>query len=149
MTAVDVRNVILAAVLVTALSGVQAQDTVQELADRWTAAYNTHDSERLGALYSDDARLMMHGASTIEGRDAIRDFWSADFKVDHPLTLLTVTHSVDGVDMILVHGNYRVVDRETGDDLGSGRFAHIWVLDEEGRWLIDRDLWHAPFEPYQ
>jgi hypothetical protein len=29
--------------------------------------------------------------------------------------------------MVLVHGNYEVVDRTDGAEVGLGRFAHIWT----------------------
>jgi len=125
-----------------------AQVNVQELADRWVAAYNKHDRASLAALYSEDARLMVHGSPTVAGRGAIEQFWAADFTAGDPLTLLTVTNSVTGVDMMLVHGDYRVIDRQDGAQLGAGRFAHVWMLD--GReWRLDRDLWNQPWEPYE
>lgn len=120
---------------------------VQALADRWSEAYNRHDAKALAALYSENARLMMHGAPTIAGRDAIGAFWAEDFREDNPLTVLTVTHAVDGDDMILVHGDYDVVNRDDGTTVGAGRFAHIWFL-EDGEWRLDRDLWHQRFEPF-
>lgn len=83
----------------------------------------------------------------MSGRAAIQDYWEEDMQLDNPLTVLTVTHSVDGFDMKLVHGNYQVINRETGVPLGEGRFAHIWTRDGNN-WLLDRDLWNAPFEPY-
>jgi hypothetical protein len=43
--------------------------------------------------------------------------------------------------MILVHGNYEVVDRADGSKVGLGRFAHIWTADRNGTWRLDRDLW--------
>ncbi|MGD8808590.1 MAG: nuclear transport factor 2 family protein [Gammaproteobacteria bacterium] len=124
-----------------------AQVNVQDLADRWVAAYNRHDRDNLAALYTSDARLMVHGSPTVAGRDSIEAFWAADFQEGDPLTLLTVTNSVTGVDMMLVHGDYRVIDRTDGSLLGAGRFAHVWKL--EGReWRLDRDLWNQPWEPY-
>jgi uncharacterized protein (TIGR02246 family) len=123
-------------------------DNVQMLAARWTQAYNTHNLKALGELYTEDARLMMHGSPTYVGRQRIEAFWAEDFKEGKPLTLLTVTHAVDGVDTILVHGNYQVINRENGDILGLGRFAHIWTRTAGGRWMLDRDLWNKPFEPY-
>jgi uncharacterized protein (TIGR02246 family) len=124
-----------------------AQANIQALADKWVKAYNDHDRAALGALYTGDARLMMHGSPTIVGRAAIEEFWASDFTVDDPLTLLTVTNSVTGSDMMLVHGDYRVVGREKGDELGAGRFAHLWKLDG-AEWRLDRDLWNQPYEPY-
>jgi uncharacterized protein (TIGR02246 family) len=124
----------------------QAQE-VQELANRWTEAYNSANAAGLGALYAEDARLFAHGSPTVSGRDAIQDYWADDLQVDNPLTVLTVTHSVDGFDMKLVHGNYQVLNRNTGVPLSHGRFAHIWTRDGN-EWLLDRDMWNEPFEPY-
>ena len=114
---------------------------VQKLAERWTAAYNKHDRATLEALYADNARLMMHGGPTIVGRKDIGAFWAEDFKAGHPITLLTVTHALEGIDMTIVHGNYQVIDRSDGSVLGAGRFAHIWTADRSGGWRLDRDLW--------
>jgi uncharacterized protein (TIGR02246 family) len=124
-----------------------AQATIRDLAAKWAKAYNDHDRAALGAIYTDDARLMMHGSPTLAGRAAIEDFWARDFQVENPLTLLDVTNSVTGLDMMLVHGNYRVVAREGGSELGAGRFAHVWTRDGE-EWRLDRDLWNQPHEPY-
>lgn len=122
---------------------------VQQLADRWASAYNRHERAALGGLYADGAELMMHGATTISGRKAIEDYWAADFEESDPLTLLKVTNSVTGSDMLLVHGDYEVVSRKDGGKLGSGRFAHLWTRGSRGgEWRLDRDLWSEPFDPY-
>lgn len=124
------------------------QEDVQALADRWASAYNKHDRAALGATYSEGARLMMHGAPTISGRKAIEDFWAGDFEDSDPLTLLEVTNSVTGSDMLLVHGDYEVVSRKDGSELGGGRFAHLWTRADRSGWRLDRDLWNEPFDPY-
>ena len=51
--------------------------------------------------------------------------------------------------MILVHGVYEVVDSDGGDTLGDGGFVHIWRLDGNGEWRIDRELWFAEVLPYE
>jgi uncharacterized protein (TIGR02246 family) len=121
---------------------------VQELADLWVQAYNKHDGVALGAIYTESARLMLHGSPTIVGGDRIEEYWVADFEDGNPLTLLTVTHSVNGSDMILVHGDYKVISRDDGRQLGFGRFAHVWTRDGNRTWRLDRDLWNQPFEAY-
>ena len=134
----------LAAFAICSSLTLHAQDNVQRLADQWTASYNLHDIAGLGAMYTETAHLMMHGAPTHIGREAIVEFWTKDIADGNPLMLLTVTHSIDGVDMTLVHGNYQVVDHEDGSILGQGRFAHIWILTANGEWKLDRDLWAPP-----
>ncbi len=136
------------AILALGASSVSAQEDVQALAEQWTAAYNKHDKDALGALYSENAALMMHGGPTITGRRDITNFWEGDFEIGSPLTVLQVTHSVAGVDMMLVHGNYQVISREDGVIMGAGRFAHIWMRGNDNEWRLDRDLWNEPFEPY-
>ena len=140
------RNIGLALFLGTCVFSAQAADVVQDLAKRWADAYNAHNRAQLGALYTPDAKLMMHGEPTISGRKAIEASWADDFKVGDPETLLTVTNSVNGVDMVLVHGNYKVMDRKTRKELGAGRFAHIWLRDDKGNWMLDRDLWNQPVD---
>jgi uncharacterized protein (TIGR02246 family) len=139
---------IAAAGLAALTTGVAAgAQSVQDLANRWTEAYNSHDADALGALYTDDAQVYVHGQPSYVGRDSIQAFWEADMQVDNPLTVLTVTHAVDGVDMKLVHGDYQVISRDTGVPLGQGRFAHIWLLGPDGGWHLDRDLWNQPYTP--
>lgn len=139
---------VLPVLLAASVTAAHAQSNVQQLADRWTQAYNRHDSAELGGLYTEDARLVVHGSPTVTGRSNITGFWAADFQEGNPLTLLTVTDAVTGSDMRLVHGDYEVVDRDDGARLGEGRFAHIWVRDGGREWRLDRDLWNQPFLPY-
>jgi len=143
----SVRGAVALTLAAAALSAA-AQEDVQALADRWALAYNEYDRAALGAVYTPNAELMMHGTPTIVGRDDIAAFWAADFQDRNPLTLLTVTHSIAGSDMTLVHGDYRVIDRDDGGPLGNGRFAHIWMRSTTGQWELDRDLWSEYFDPY-
>lgn len=132
-----------AALAVTTLPGLalaQVETPVQELANRWTAAYNSVDVPALMALYADDAELYIHQEGRVIGREAISNYWAADMNRSNPITVLNVTDSVVDSEMMLVHGNYQVLDRNTGVPLGSGRFAHIWVLEDDG-WQLDREVW--------
>ncbi|MCL6251008.1 DUF4440 domain-containing protein [Altererythrobacter sp. KTW20L] len=130
----------LAVATLPGLAAAQEDVTVQELANRWTAAYNSVDIPALAALYADDAELYIHHEGRVIGRGAISDYWAADMNRANPITVLNVTDAVVDSEMMLVHGNYQVLDRFLGVPLGSGRFAHIWVLDEDG-WVLDRDVW--------
>lgn len=128
------------------VSGAPAQE-VQELANRWTQTYNEHDSAALAALYHEDAIVLLQGAPLVYGRAAIQDFWADDMQANNPLTVLTVTHSLDDFDMKEVHGSYEVLNRLDGILLGHGRFAHIWT-QENGEWLLARELWGQHLEPF-
>ena len=137
--------------ILLASSGVPAQSPVdaQVLADLWTTAYNDHDGEALAALYTEGAELLAYGEQALTGREAIRSFWASDFGEGNPLTLLNVAQTVDGSDMMLVQGEYDVVDRDGGDTLVSGGFVQIWRLVDSGEWRIDRELWFDAMVPYE
>lgn len=137
----------IAAALTAGLAGAASGVDPQELANRWTTAYNAHNPAELAALYDEAAVLMLHGSLTLHGRQDIHDYWVDDFRESNPITTLTVSHAIEGTDMVLVHGNYQVIERNDGTLLGQGRYAHIWLL-KEGEWVLDRDLWYEPFEPY-
>lgn len=118
--------------------------TVDELAARWTSAYNTRNAEAIAGLYSPNAELYIHHEGRYVGRGDIRSYWARDFQVSNPMTTLTVTDSVVDDEMVLVHGNYYVLNKTTGVPQTRGRFAHIWIRDSSGKWLLDRDLWNQP-----
>lgn len=147
-TVLSIGLALLMAMAATQAPAQEVNPEVQKLADQWTQAYNAHNRAALSELYKEDAYLMMHGSRTVKGRQAIGDFWVQDFREGNPITTLTVTHAIEGVDMILVHGDYQVINREDGLLLGQGRFAQIWMNGDDGEWRIDRDLWNEPLNPY-
>jgi ketosteroid isomerase-like protein len=118
--------------------------SVKDLADRWTAAYNEKGADAVANLYSERAELYIHKDQRYVGRGEIKSYWAEDLKIKNPLTVLTVTDSVVDNDMMLVHGNYLVVNRTSGVPMGQGRFAHIWVRNNGSQWQLDRDLWMQP-----
>lgn len=133
-----------AALAISAAGAAAAQSAapqVQDLANRWTSAYNQGNADTVAALYSPSAELYIHHEGRYAGRANIRAYWADDLRRSAPITVLTVTDSVTDDEMILVHGNYQVLNRQTGVPLGGGRFAHIWLKQANGQWALDRDVW--------
>ena len=120
----------------------------QALADLWTHAFNSRDVGAVAALYRDDAELSQHNALTLVGRDDIRAHWKTDLAHGNLLALLTVTSTLDGIDMTLVHGTYELMDRASGAAMDAGHFAQIWRLDGD-QWRIDRDVWSDDAEMHK
>ena len=102
----------------------------------------------MAALYRDEAELSQHNAPTLVGRRNIRAFWKVDLAQGDRQALLTVTSTLDGTDMTLVHGTYQMLDRSSGAAMGFGLFAQIWRLDA-GEWRIDRDIWSDEAEMHK
>ena len=82
----------------------------------------------------------MHGSPTIVGRNKIEAFWADDFLASNPITVLSVTHALEGADMVLVHGNYEVVDRDRGVDRRVEPAALLLFRDRGGRAVPRRGL---------
>src|SRR5947209_4817832 len=57
-----------------------AKSTVAKMNEAWLAAHKAADFDGLAALYTEDAVLMPDGREPVRGREAIRNFFSEDFK---------------------------------------------------------------------
>lgn len=121
-------------------SGVQL---AQELADRWSVAYNSHDGNTLSALYAEDAALFAGGNLLVSGRPAIQAYWTADMVDSNPKTILTVTETANDTGKQLVAGKYVVVDARTGSTLAEGKFWQLWTMAPNAQWQLERDLWET------
>lgn len=130
----SIRNRFLAAAAVLSLAPgaafAQERPDVQELANRWTAAYNQVDVPALAALYADDAELYIHNDSRYVGRQDISDFRASDMQFSNPITVLNVTDAVSDPEMVLVHGNYQVLDRTSGvpSEADASRISGCWRI---------------------
>jgi len=80
------RAVCLIAVLCVAASvprpALADRDDIDELLDRYVAAYNRGDAEAMAVLYSDDAVLLPHEERVARGRSKIEQFWRRTLRFD-------------------------------------------------------------------
>ena len=89
-----------------------------DLARRWIAAWNSHDLERVFALYADDFEMrspliVERGFSAdgvLRGKPAIRPYWGAGLATANPPLLFELIDAYAGVGTIAVH--YRSVGRK-------------------------------------
>jgi len=106
------------------------RDFVTELTDAW----NSHDVEKIAALYSEDvvfksprvATLMGQANGTIQGKAAVREYWREILK-RNPQLRFAIGHAFAGVDTFAVE--YRVGNQLRGfefmilNDRGLVQFA--------------------------
>ncbi|WP_343520435.1 nuclear transport factor 2 family protein [Sphingomonas sp.] len=69
--------------------------TPAELLDRWIAAFNAGDADALAALYHDDAVNHQVANAPVEGRDAIRAMFAAEFAAAE-MVCIPVNRMADG-----------------------------------------------------
>jgi len=90
----------------------------QDLAERWIAAWNSGDLERVFALYADDFEMRSpliaeRGFSKdgiLRGKDAIRPYWGAGIATAKPPLRFELLDAYAGVDTVAIH--YRSVGRK-------------------------------------
>jgi ketosteroid isomerase-like protein len=101
----------------------------RELAERWIAAWNSHDLERVLALYADDFEMRSpliaeRGFSrdgVLRGKEAVRPYWGAGIAAARPPIRFELVDAYAGVRTVAIH--YRSLGRkvvvevlELGDD---------------------------------
>lgn len=89
----------------------------RQLATEWIAAWNSHDLERVFALYADDFTMRsplivergFSPSGQLRGKDAIRPYWGAGLAATPPIRFELI-EVFAGVDTVVVH--YRSIGRK-------------------------------------
>lgn len=109
---------------------------------RFVENFNRGDVDAAIGVYTQNARIMPPGAPIIQGRDAIRDFWSSavDQMGIRGVDLRTIEVRATGESTALELGSWTM----KGDDgeLGHGTYMVHWK-EEDGSWRWDWDIWNA------
>jgi len=104
----------------------------------FSAALAAGDATAVGAVYSDQARLLAPGAELLMGRDAIAAFWKTGIAAGIRGAELT-TVSVDHRDDLAVEvGRYALRIQSDGDaPVGKYVVIHRRGADGIWRWAVD------------
>jgi len=124
------------------------QPSVRDFAERYTAAWCSHDAGRVATFYSPNGSLTINGGVPAQGRDAIAQA-AREFMTAFPdLQVL--------MDNVIARGdrteyNWTLVGTNTGPG-GTGHLVRIsgleeWQFDAEG--LIARSFGHFDAADYQ
>ncbi|HYT32394.1 MAG TPA: nuclear transport factor 2 family protein [Thermoanaerobaculia bacterium] len=118
------------------------RDEVDDLLERYLAAYNNGDAAALAELYSADAVLLPHDQASVRGRSKIEQFWKRTLRFDPARrmgrsvsTLLMAKKA--GADVAYLVGTFGI---------GSGEirnFTICLVRDSEGKWRVASEMWNS------
>ncbi len=94
----------------TSASIVRSKDFLTHFAEQWLAAWNSHDLERILALYEDDFsfsspvlnQLLPSSGGRLTGKEAARAYWSRAFAAGVNLHFEHVV-SFAGVESMVIH----------------------------------------------
>jgi len=123
----------------TALQAQQAPEPLQDLIDRWEAAFNAGDYAAVARLYTADGIRMPPGEDLIQGQDAIakRSEQFAGFKIE-----LQPYSGLIGDANGSTWGTYKLTGTVDGAPVTiEGRWMNAVKKTPDG-WRIHRDIWH-------
>jgi len=125
--------------LTTACSdGVVTPGVPIELKHSWEVAFNRGDGAAVAALYSEEAQLVISGATPIRGRSAIRA--TVDDMIKSGVKLrIGSAQNVGSGDIAYVYGPYSVLEHEGGREVDAGTYIEVWRR-RTGTWQIDLDI---------
>ena len=119
--------------------------TINRTKQAFETAIGAGDAADVGAIYSEQARLLAPSAGIVTGRDAIERFWEAGIGAGIRSARLT-TLSVDERDDLAVEvGRYELVitppDRGSVTDVG--KYVVVHRRQGDGSWLWDVDMFNS------
>ena len=125
----------------TTLGHAQDKSAIQQLDDRFSAAFNAGDAAAVAAMYTEDADILPPGMEAMQGRDAVQTFWqgASEQLTDLKLTATDVKP--------LGESAAREIGAATAKTKGENpqdvtiKYVVIWEkVDDE--WKIATDIWN-------
>ncbi len=98
------------------------------------------NAEAMSMLYTIDAKLFPANGAVIDGREAIKEYWSDDM-AQGSTELVLETVDAEGIgDVAIEEGRYMVYVGEQVVD--KGKYIVTWEK-ENGQWKLHRDIWNS------
>ena len=126
----------------------------EQIGGRWITHYLAGDLEGLMALYTADARVMLHGKPALVGKPAIRQYFANNLPKGDVMFKIDVERAEILGDMAYLISKYWMTVTPPGGDVhrDAGRSLLIYRRSGNGDWLIHADIdqatpdvtWPAP-----
>jgi len=119
----------------------EVRQEIDRVNSKFVKDFNGGDIEAAASVYTEDAKIMPPGSTMVEGRGAIREFWSGATKQMGitGVSLKTIDLEVDG-NMAYELGTY-TLSGESGP-LDNGKYVVVWKRTG-GEWKWHRDIWNS------
>jgi len=115
--------------------------SLDKAAAGWEAAYNEKNAESVAALYTEDGQLLPPGAGAVNGRAAIKDFWSNDIATQWAKMSIKAESSTIAGDWA-----YRSGVWSTESPALTGKYLEVWKRVGDS-WQLHKDIWNLDAMP--
>jgi len=101
---------------------------------------NSGDPEAMSMLYTLDAKLLPANGALIDGREAIKTYWTEGMaQASSELVLETVNATGYG-DLAIEEGRYKI--KVGSEEVDMGKYIVTWKK-EGGQWKLHQDIWNS------
>lgn len=139
----SIRLFCAAAVMLTAAPALaQTAATIQQLNDKWTAAFNKGDAAAVAAMYAPDAYVLPPGHDIVKGRSAIEAFWKEAAQQVGNAKLTTTDVLPLGPRAAREIGTVTLETKAQPPQRVVGKYSVVW-RKIGGRWLLATDIWNT------
>ena len=127
--------------LLSAPALAQSKAEIQQLNDRWTAAFNKGDAAAVAAMYTQDAYVLPAGAPMVKGRAAIEAFMRQTMQQIGDFKITTVDVKPLGGNAAREIGTATFKTKAQPPQDGAVKYGVVWQK-EGGRWKLLQDIWN-------
>jgi uncharacterized protein (TIGR02246 family) len=120
----------------------QSKATIQQLNDKWTAAFNKGDAATVAAMYAEDAYVLPPGGDMVHGRAAIEAFWQKAATQVGDAKLVTLDVLPLGRRAAREIGTVTLETKAQPPQQVVGKYAVLW-RKIGGKWLLATDIWNT------
>ena len=135
------RFAILAAALSLAATAVAKEGPLDNMSQAFEDAIRKGDVVAAANMYADEGQILPPNVAAISGRGAIAAYFKTMTDSGFSLKLTPTDSWMDGK-LASRTGTYIVVDK-TGAEIERGKWLEVWKQQDDGRWLMVRDMWNS------
>jgi uncharacterized protein (TIGR02246 family) len=117
------------------------RDAIEAGNRAFAAAFLKGDARAVSELYTEDAKVIAPAAPVVSGRAAIAAFWQKSIDAGVKDVSLHTTDVETSGELASETGRVRLVAKDGA--VSEARYVVVWQRQQDGRWLMHRDIWNA------
>jgi uncharacterized protein (TIGR02246 family) len=119
----------------------QSKAAIQQLDDRFAAAFNKGDAAAVAAMYTQDAYVLPAGAEMMKGHAAIEAFWKKSMEALGDVKCAAIDVKPLGSSAAREIGTCTFKTKAQPPQDGALKYAVVWQK-EGGKWKLLQDIWN-------
>jgi ketosteroid isomerase-like protein len=135
------RFAVLAAALAFAGATVAKEGPLDGMSKAFEDAIRTGDVVAAANMYADGAMILPPNHAAVSGRGSIAAYFKDMTDNGFSLKLTPTDSWMDGK-LASRTGTYIVLDKNQ-KEIEHGKWLEVWQLQDNGRWLMLRDMWNS------